>query len=172
MQRTIKQSVMYPSAPLYASSLYASLTIKESTTVVNQLTSSYKYMLGDVSRALGVQSYSDSSKHWSSFDEIRPDIRARARDMIGSNDEAAVSLTLPPRWVDLLIWFTLEVRIYTFKVTYRRFVRERSSSLQATWKCSRLAIIWAICVGFCVVARRCRIVSPMLFFNNESKDCG
>ena len=74
---------------------------RESTTVVNQLTSSYKYMLGDVSRVFGVQSYSDSSKHWSSLEEIRSDMRARDREMVPSNESGAVSLMTPPRCVEL-----------------------------------------------------------------------
>lgn len=58
-------------------------------------------MLGDVSRELGVQSYSDSSKHWSSLELISPDMRAREREMVNSNAEDAVSLIIPPLWVEL-----------------------------------------------------------------------
>jgi len=58
-------------------------------------------MLGDVSLDLGVQSYSDNSKHWSSFEFIRPDIRAREWLMVASNDEEAESLMTPPRCVEL-----------------------------------------------------------------------
>jgi hypothetical protein len=58
-------------------------------------------MLGDVSLELGVQSYSDSSKHWSSFEFIRFDMRAREREIVASNDEEAESLMTPPRCVEL-----------------------------------------------------------------------
>jgi hypothetical protein len=79
---TIKHSAMYATAPRYASSLYASLIASESTTVVNQLTNSYKYMLGMSSRDWGVQSYSESSKKSSSFLVIMPVIRCRARESV------------------------------------------------------------------------------------------
>ena len=58
-------------------------------------------MLGDVSRVFGVQSYSDNSKHWSSLEEMRPDMRVRAREMVPSNESGAVSLMTPPRCVEL-----------------------------------------------------------------------
>lgn len=58
-------------------------------------------MLGEVSRDVGVQSYSESSKHWSSFDEMSPVIRRSEREIVGSNALAADRRITPPRWVDL-----------------------------------------------------------------------
>ena len=75
---TIRQSAIYITAPLYASSLYMSFTKRESTTVVSQLISSYRYMLGDSSLDLGVQSYSANSKKSSSLELITVVSRPRA----------------------------------------------------------------------------------------------
>jgi hypothetical protein len=98
---TIKHSAMYATAPRYASSLYASLIASESTTVVNQLTNSYRYMLGMSSRDWGVQSYSESSKKSSSFLVIMPVMRWSARERVVAKDLEAVSWIVPPRCVDL-----------------------------------------------------------------------
>lgn len=143
---------------------------RESTTVVNQLTSSYRYVLGDVSRVLGVQSYSDNSKHWSSLEEMRPDMRVRDREMVPSNESGAVSLMTPPRCVELVTTLALPNWGIDTNMTNRRLVSERSSSVQASWKCSKFVIICAICVGFWVFARRNPIVSLMLFDSRESRD--
>ena len=85
-----KQSAIYWTAALYASSLYVSLTIKESSTVVSQLISSYRYMLGPLSLFGGVHSYSDSPKKSSSLDVITEDIRPIALCMVSWNAGAAV----------------------------------------------------------------------------------
>ena len=142
---------------------------RESTTVVNQLTTSYRYVLGDVSRVFGVQSYSDNSKHWSSLEEMRPVIRVRDREMVPSNESGAVSLITPPRCVELVTTLAPANRA-TDKMTNRRLVSERSSSVQASWKCSKFVIICAICVGFWVYVRRYPIVSLMLLDSRESRD--
>jgi len=91
-------------------------------------------MLGEVSRLFGVQSYSDNSKHWSSLEEMRLDMRVRDRDMVISNDSGAVSLMTPPRCVELEAIFSLWVAdaLREKKKTNRRLVSERSSSVQAT----------------------------------------
>ena len=143
---------------------------RESTTVVNQLTSSYRYVLGDVSRVFGVQSYSDNSKHWSSLEEMRLDMRARDRETVPSNESGAVSLMIPPRCVELVTMLAPLNRATDTKMTNRRLVSERSSSVQASWKCSKFVIICAICVGFWIFARRYPIVSLMLFDSRESRD--
>ena len=143
---------------------------RESTTVVNQLTNSYRYVLGDVSRVLGVQSYSDNSKHWSSLEEMSPDMRARDREMVPSKDSGAVSLMTPPRCVELMKALAPPIRAADTNTTNRRLVSERSSSVQASWKCSKFVIICAICVGFWVCARRYPIVSLILFDSRESRD--
>lgn len=98
---TIKHSAIYATAPLYASSLYSSFITSESTTVVSQLTSSYRYMLGASSRDFGVQSYSESSKKSSNLEVISSVIRARARESVVPNDADAVRRIVPPRWADL-----------------------------------------------------------------------
>jgi len=73
----------------------------ESTTVVNQLTNSYKYMLGASSRVFGVQLYSESSKKSSSFEVMRPVRRSKARERVVEKEVKAVRRMIPPRWVDL-----------------------------------------------------------------------
>ena len=89
-------------------------------------------MLGDVSRVLGVQSYSDNSKHWSSFEEMSPDIRDRDREMVPSNESGAVSLMTPPRCVELVKTLAPPNWAIDTKITNRRLVSERSSSVQAS----------------------------------------
>jgi hypothetical protein len=69
----------------------------ESTTVVNQFTNSYKYILGASSRVFGVQLYSESSKKSSSLDVMIPVIRSRARESVADNEVAAVRRIIPPR---------------------------------------------------------------------------
>jgi hypothetical protein len=73
----------------------------ESTTVVNQFTNSYKYMLGASSRVFGVQLYSESSKKSSSFDVMIPVIRSRARESVADKEVAAVRRIIPPRCAEL-----------------------------------------------------------------------
>lgn len=99
---TIKHSAIYPTAPRYASSLYTSLITRESTIVVSQLISSYKYMLGVSSRDCGVQSYSAKSKKSSSLEVIRPVTRLRARVIVLAKEEED-SRIAPPRCVDLMM---------------------------------------------------------------------
>ena len=92
-------------------------------------------MLGDVSRVFGVQSYSDNSKHWSSLEEMRADIRARDRDIVPSNESGAVSLITPPRCVELgsnISFLADDAFKKIAHQTNRRLVSERSSSVQAT----------------------------------------
>jgi hypothetical protein len=73
----------------------------ESTTVVNQFTNSYKYMLGASSRDFGVQLYSESSKKSSSFDVMRPVRRSRARESVEEKEDEAPRRMIPPRCVEL-----------------------------------------------------------------------
>jgi hypothetical protein len=110
---------MYDTAPRYASSLYASWIASESTTVVNQLTNSYKYMLGMSSRDCGVQSYSESSKKSSSFLFIMPVMRWSARERVAAKELEAVNRIVPPRCVDLRLaepvsgWINLGLVVLT-----------------------------------------------------------
>ena len=97
----MRHCAMYVVAPRYASSLYESRICSESTTVVSQLTSSYRYMLGASSRVAGVQSYSESPKKSSSFELMKEVIRAAARDCVLLKDVAAVRRIVPPRWAEL-----------------------------------------------------------------------
>ena len=76
-----------------------------STTVVSQLTSSYKYMLGPLSKLSGVQSYSDSPKKSSSFLLIDLFTWASARARVVWNDAVALTRMAPPRWDDLRVRF-------------------------------------------------------------------
>jgi hypothetical protein len=59
-------------------------------------------MLGAVSRAAGVQSYSASPKKSSSLELMSAVIRADARDCVLRKDGAAVRRIVPPRWAELL----------------------------------------------------------------------
>lgn len=68
-----------------------------STTVVSQFTSSYRYMLGPVSRVLGVQSYSDRPKKSSSLDVIDAFTRASARLSVAEMALDAFTRIVPPR---------------------------------------------------------------------------
>lgn len=75
---------------------------RESTTVVNQLKSSYRYMLGASSLVLGVQSYSDSSKKSSNLEVISPVTRPRALVSVLEKEAVAFSSRIePPLPVDL-----------------------------------------------------------------------
>jgi hypothetical protein len=56
--------------------------------------------------------------------------------------------------------------------TYRRLVRERCSSTHATWKCSRLVTICAICDSVEVPANRWPMVWLMWLIKSPSKDWG
>jgi len=58
-------------------------------------------MLGALSRAGGVQSYSDRPKKSSSFELIRAVIRADARDCVLLKDVVAVRRIVPPRCAEL-----------------------------------------------------------------------
>src|SRR5258705_12192865 len=97
-------------------------------------------MLGDVSRDFGVQSYSESSKHWSSLDDMSAVMRRSETEMVASKALAEDRRITPPRWVDL---HRLENKTSVIHLvsSYRRFVRDLSSSPQATWKHSTLVII-------------------------------
>jgi hypothetical protein len=75
---------------------------RESTIVVSQLISSYKYMLGVSSRDCGFQSYSAKSKKSSSLEVIRPVTRLRARMIVLAKEEEEDSRIAPPRCVDLM----------------------------------------------------------------------
>ena len=101
---------------------------------------------------------------------MRPDMRARDRETVPSNESGAVSLITPPRCVELVTTLAPPNRAIDTKMTNRRLVSERSSSEQASWKCSKFEIICAICVGFWVFAKRYPIVSLMFFDSKESKD--
>lgn len=58
-------------------------------------------MLGDVSRVVGVQSYSERPKKSSSLDLIDALTRARAHESVESKDLAAVIRIAPPRCDEL-----------------------------------------------------------------------
>lgn len=70
---------------------------RESTIVVSQFTSSYRYMLGASSRVFGVQSYSESSKKSSSFAAMTIVRRWSARWSVLAKVDSTVMRTIPPR---------------------------------------------------------------------------
>lgn len=100
-ERTMRHSARYSTALRYASSLYVSLMTSVSTTVVNQFTSSYRYMLGELSRVVGVQSYSERPKKSSSLEVIEAFTLANARVSVLANDWEALTRIVPPRWDEL-----------------------------------------------------------------------
>lgn len=55
-------------------------------------------------------------------------------------------------------------------MVYRKLVNDFSSSEQATSKCSRLVMIWAICDNVDVPAKRLRMGSLIWFTSNLSSD--
>ena len=75
--------------------------ISVSTTVVSQLTSSSRYMLGLLTRLVGVQSYSDNPKKSSSLDVIEVFTHVRARRRAEANAAEAFTRMVPPRCEDL-----------------------------------------------------------------------
>lgn len=147
---------------------------RESTTVVNQLTSSYKYMLGASSLVFGVQSYSDNPKKSSNFDMMDAVTRPRVRDKVAAKEDAAVTRMDPPRCEDLFRCtrksFICRKDIRS-ESTYRICVSDLSSSVHATSKCSRLVTIWEIWERFEVVCALRAIFSLIYLTRMVSKDC-
>ena len=133
---TIRHSDTCVTAPLYASFLYASFTTRLSTTVVNQFTNSYRYMLGMSSREVGVHSYSASSKKSLSLEDIIVLMRLVARVRVFEKLAVAERWSVPPRCEDLCAWGKSLNKVCP--VSYRILVTLRSSSAQAISKCSML----------------------------------